>query len=306
MHYIKPDFADPSTTKASLDRPISLPVKINTETVIFLIILVIAIVSRFSALEPRVMSHDENSHVYFSWFFFKGNGYSHDPVTHGPLQFHLVALSYFIFGDSDTSARIPAALFSVATVGFLWFFRRYLGRTGALIAALMFTISPYMLYYGRYVRNEAFVAFFGVVSLWAILRYLETGQNRYLYWLTAVTVLHFTTKETSFIYTAQALLFLGLYFVYQITQKPWLKPSIKVYFLLSLIGTLLISSTGLLLRSMARQMTLTGELQYPQIASLPQFIPLALIGLGIDNSCSSRIFCYHWLHALTHTPGTIL
>lgn len=281
MHDIKPDFVDPSTTKAGLDRPISLPVKINTETVIFLIILVIAIVSRFSALEPRVMSHDENSHVYFSWFFFKGNGYSHDPVTHGPLQFHLVALSYFLFGDSDTSARIPAALFSVAAVGFLWFFRRYLGRTGALIAALMFTISPYMLYYGRYVRNEAFVAFFGVVSLWAILRYLETGQNRYLYWLTTVTVLHFTTKETSFIYAAQALLFLGLYFVYQITQKPWLKPSTKVYFLLSLIGTLLISSTGLLLHSMAKQMTLTGELQYPQIASLPQFIPLALIGLGI-------------------------
>jgi predicted membrane-bound mannosyltransferase/DNA-binding beta-propeller fold protein YncE len=228
-----------------------------------------------------VMSHDETSHVYFSWLFYKGNGYAHDPVTHGPLQFHLVALSYFLFGDSDTSARIPAALFSVATVAFMWYFRRYLGRTGALIAALMFTISPYMLYYGRYVRNEAFVALFGVISIWAILRYLETGQNRFLYWLTAITVLHFSTKETSFIYAAQTLLFLGLYFVYTITQKQWKKPEARSYFLLALIGALVLFSSSVLLRTLANQTMPTGELQYPQIATIPLFIPVTIFALAI-------------------------
>jgi len=260
MQHSNPELSDPQFNTSLLDRPVTTNFKLNLETTVFLVILIVAILSRFSNLEPRVMSHDETSHVYFSWFFYKGNGYAHDPVTHGPLQFHLVALSYFLFGDSDTSARIPAALFSVATVGFMWFYRRYLGRTGAIIAALMFTISPYMLYYGRYVRNEAFVAFFGVVSLWTILRYLETGQHRYLFWLTAVTVLHFTTKETSFIYVAQALLFVGLLFVYQTTRKPWLTPTGRRYFLLSLIIALFLSSFGLILRSLAKQMPLTGEL----------------------------------------------
>ena len=220
-------------------------------------------------LEPRVMSHDETSHVYFSWFFYKGNGYAHDPVTHGPLQFHLVALSYFLFGDSDTSARIPAALFSVATVGFMWYFRRYLGRAGALIAALMFTISPYMLYYGRYVRNEAFVALFGVISIWAILRYLETGQNRFLYWLTAVTVLHFATKETSFIYAAQALLFLGLYFVYQITQKQWRKPTQRTYFLLSLIVALILVLFGCSYAAWLTKLSRPGKRNTPKLLLSP-------------------------------------
>ena len=290
MLYSKPDFIEQPTSIDRLDRSFLPPVKIKLETIIFIVILVAGILSRLSMLEPRVMSHDETSHVYFSWFFYKGNGYAHDPVTHGPLQFHLVALSYFLFGDSDTSARIPAALFSIATIGFMWYFRRYLGRAGALVAALLFTISPYMLYYGRYVRNEAFVALFGVITIWAILRYLETGQNRFLYWLTAVMVLHFTTKETSFIYAAQALLFLGLYFVYRTTQKQWQKPNLRSFFLLALILALILFSSGLVLRSLAHQTLPSGEAQYPQLAALPQFIALALIALGVISLIAAIIF----------------
>ena len=74
-------------------------------------------------------------------------------------------------------------------------------------------ISPFMLYYGRYARNEAFVALFGVLTLYAILRYFETGRARYLVLLTVATALHFTSKETAFIYTAQAMLFLAAYLV---------------------------------------------------------------------------------------------
>jgi uncharacterized protein (TIGR03663 family) len=140
-------------------------------------------------------------------------------MMHGPLQFHLIALSYFLFGDSDFTSRIPHALASILSVVFLWNFRRYLGRAGALIAAALWVISPYMLYYGRYARNEAFVGLFGLMTLWAILRYLETGKNHYLFWLTAATVLHFTSKETAFIYTAQALLFLGFYFLHRLSDS---------------------------------------------------------------------------------------
>ena len=216
-----------------LDHPIFSSPVITLEKLIFAIILILAIFTRFYLLEPRVMSHDETSHTYFSWLFYKGLGYAHDPVTHGPMQFHLVALSYFLFGDSDTTARIPAVLFSIATVAFMWYYRRYLGRAGALVAALLMTISPFMLYYGRYVRNESFVAFFGVVMLWSILRYIDTGKPRYLYALTAVTVLHFCTKETSYIYAAQALLFLALYLVYRLTQRRWDRANYRSPFLIS-------------------------------------------------------------------------
>src|SRR3990170_1747907 len=196
-----------------LDKPLVQAIAINWEIVLFFGIMVLAFASRFYDLGTRVMSHDETSHVYFSWRLYHGDGYQHDPVTHGPLQFHLIALSYFLFGDNDFSARIPAALASIATIAFLWNYRRYLGRAGALVATFLLLISPFILYYGRYARNEAYVGLFGVITLWAILRYLETGLPRYIFWLTAASVLHFTAKETAFIYTAQALIFLAVFFL---------------------------------------------------------------------------------------------
>jgi len=232
-----------------LDVPIFSRIALNWQTWLFIAILIAAIVSRFYILGARVMSHDETSHVYFSWLFEQGRGYKHDPVTHGPLQFHLMALSYFLFGDSDFSARLPHALFSIAGIAFMWNYRCYLGRFGWSVAALLLLISPYMLYYGRYARNESLVALFGIMMFWAMLRYFESGAPRYLYWFTAATVLHFITKETSYIYTAQALVFLALYFISRLLQTPWPHREYRNRFLMAIIIAilLLVGATGVFL-----------------------------------------------------------
>jgi predicted membrane-bound mannosyltransferase/sugar lactone lactonase YvrE len=205
-----------------LGRPIhpGLPA-ITNEVLLFTLIITAAIITRFYNLGARVMSHDESLHTYFSWLFYRGNGYQHNPMMHGPLQFHLIALSYFLFGASDFTARIPAALFSVATISMTWYWRHYLGRTGALIAGAMMVISPYMLFYGRYVREDSYAVFSGVLMLYAVLRYFETGAKKYLYWLAISLFVHFIDKETSFIYTAQLLLFLAIYFIARVTRRVW-------------------------------------------------------------------------------------
>jgi predicted membrane-bound mannosyltransferase/DNA-binding beta-propeller fold protein YncE len=194
---------------------------LTIEIAFFAGIILLAIITRFYDLETRVMSHDESLHTYFSWLLYRGQGYQHTPMMHGPWQFHGIALTYFLFGVSDFTARIPAVLFSIATVWMVWYWRRYLGIAGALIAGILMVVSPYLLYYGRYVRNESYVGFSGILLLYAILRYLESGRSRYLMLVTLASVLHFTSKETSFIYTAQALIFLTVYFVVRITRRPW-------------------------------------------------------------------------------------
>ncbi len=262
----------PDESGSWLDRPFRSVVDVNWETVLYTIIIILAIISRLYLVGERAMSHDEVSHVYFSWRLYQGEGYQHDPVTHGPLQFHLIALSYFLFNDNDFSARVPAALFSIATIAFMWFYRRYLGRAGALITALLLLISPFLIYYGRYARNEAFVAFFGVVTLWSVLRYLETGAAKYLLTLTAITALHFTSKETSFIYTAQALIFLALYFFFRVYQNRWPRPEYRKRFL----GALLI---GLLLLIIAASFLLFG-LDQPTLSAAETAQP-AVPGEGI-------------------------
>jgi DNA-binding beta-propeller fold protein YncE len=272
---------------AWLDQPLFAKFTLNWETVLFTLLLIAAITTRFYLLEPRVMSHDENSHVYYSWLLYRGNGYSHDPVTHGPFQFHIVALSYFLFGDSDTTARIPAVLFSIATIAFMWNYRRYLGRAGALIAGLMLLISPYMLYYGRYVRNESFVAFWGVMMLWAALRYLETGQSRYSILLTAANVLHFATKETSYIYAAQMLLFLGLLFVVRVIRREWYDQSARRSFITALIAAGVFGGLGFGLRMLDQSMGAQAQAGAETIPTMSGALP---VDMGIPNALPMAMF----------------
>ena len=217
-----------------LDRVIWSEVRVNYEVLIYILLIMLAIITRFYSLENRVMSHDENTHVYFSWLLEQGRGYSHDPLSHGPLQFHLVALSYFLFGDNDATARFPAALFGVIAVGMIWVFRRWLGRTGALVATVLMLISPYMLYYSRYVRNEALVVPLAMATVWAITRYMESRQSRWLYLLAFSLSLHFATKETAFIFTAQVLLFLGGYLVWQLISHRWERKEFRLAFFIGL------------------------------------------------------------------------
>jgi predicted membrane-bound mannosyltransferase/DNA-binding beta-propeller fold protein YncE len=229
-----------------LERPIfSFFPTLTGELFIFLAIILLAAVSRLYDLGARAMSHDETIHVYFSWLYSQGQGYQHSPLSHGPLLFHLTALTYFLFGASDFTARFPQALSSVLTIVLLWKWRRYLGKAGALVAAGLMLISPFMLYYGRYARNEAFVALFGVLTLYAILRYFETGKARYLVLLTIATALHFTSKETAFIYTAQAMLFLAACLVNRVIHSPWAqKPNLYKVFLFTIsAGVILVAAS---------------------------------------------------------------
>lgn len=262
-----------------LDKPLKSIIPFRIETLIFIAVLIAAVITRLYILGARVMSHDEINHVYFAYTFFKGGDYVHNPITHGPLQFHLLELSYFLFNANDFTARIPAAFFSIITILFIWKYKRYLGRYGAIAASVMFLISPYMLYYGRYARNESIAIFFTVATAWAILRYLDSGANKYLYITAALTALHFTTKETAFIFTAEMMLFLGFLFLYRVSKLPWKQTNVKRIFFILLIFAMLFAAAGFILHEISTQPD-TAE-QAAEAATTAGISPaLILFGLG--------------------------
>lgn len=246
---------------AEIDRPSKqtsgLSIILNVEWIIVLGLLIVAFLTRFVDLETRVMSHDESLHTYFSWQLSEGRGFAHDPLMHGPFQFHVVALSYFLFGDSDASARFPAAFAGVLAVGMLYFFRRWLGKWGALTAMALMIVSPYMLYYGRYVRNEMLVVPMALLMFYSVFRYYEDRQARWLYLLAASLALHFTAKETAFIYALQLLLFLGVYFVVRVLRMDWQQTFQKMMFILGTVS--LAIGGGITLFTIFRERSTTGE-----------------------------------------------
>src|SRR5689334_3671516 len=73
----------------------------DLERIAYVAIFVIALLTRFWDLGARVMSHDESLHTRYSWGLYKGDGFQHTPLMHGPVLFHMVALTYLLFGDND-------------------------------------------------------------------------------------------------------------------------------------------------------------------------------------------------------------
>jgi len=248
-----------------LDRIFNMGMSIRFETLLCLLLIILAIITRFYDLESRVMSHDESLHTYYSWRFLKYQDYEHLPMMHGPLQFHLVAFSYFLFGDSDASSRYPAAFLGVVSIALILVFRKWLGRWGTILAMALMVISPYMLYYQRYVRNEAFVVFEVLLTFWAIFSYFEKRESKWLYLLSFSLTLHFATKETSFICALQLMLFLGIYLSWDILKRPWRSQKGRLLFIIGLIITIVgVSIAGLALLAQP-----SAELQDPTVAGQP-------------------------------------
>lgn len=222
-----------------LQRVLDIRLSASGEVLFYAFLIAAALLTRFVNLGTRVMSHDESLHTQFSWQFVHGQGFQHTPLMHGPLQFHLIALSYSLFGDSDATSRLPAATAGVLAVGLLYPYRRWLGKKGALVASSLMLVSPYMLYYSRYVRNELLVVVEVLFAVWALFRFFESRRPRWLYLLTLAFSLHFATKETSFIHVAQWLSFLGGLLAWRMIQRPWKRNDLRALFLLGLVVTAL-------------------------------------------------------------------
>jgi predicted membrane-bound mannosyltransferase/DNA-binding beta-propeller fold protein YncE len=182
-------------------------------------LMAVAAVLRFYDLGAMALHHDESLHARYSWLLFDGQGYQHNPLMHGPFLFHSGALTYFLFGDSDATSRFMPALFGTALVGMPFLLRKQIGMQAVLIAAVLLTVSPTILYFSRFFRNELFMLVWTLGIVICIWRYLDEERERYLYVMAALLALSFATKEVTFITAAITLLFLNLMFAVELGKR---------------------------------------------------------------------------------------
>ena len=206
---------EPSTPAVAATSP---HVRLTTEVLAYLAIGLLAVLTRFWDLGSRAMNHDESLHTYFSWLLFDEYRYTHDPLMHGPALFHLNALSYFLFGDNDVSARIMPAIFGTLIVLMPVLLRspNLLGRWGALTASAILLFSPSILYYSRFIRHDVYTIFATFAIVIAALRYLDKPERKWIIVAATSTAFLFTTKEVSFIIAFIVVTFLATIIAWQI------------------------------------------------------------------------------------------
>ncbi|MSQ61406.1 MAG: TIGR03663 family protein [Dehalococcoidia bacterium] len=197
----------------------SMPRPVLLAFALVLALTVVAAILHFWQLGDRAFHHDESLHAVYSWYLAEGRGYHHDPLMHGPFLFHSTALTFLLFGDGDAQARSVPALLGAALIPLAWLLRDRIGLAGAVILAAMLTISPTILYFSRFARNDAIIAFWTLGMVIAIWRYVDRGQVRYLVATAALLALSFATKETTFITVALFLLYFDLYAAWQMAMQ---------------------------------------------------------------------------------------
>ncbi len=214
---------------------------LNWEALAYVLIFILALLSRFIDLGAGAMSHDESLHTKYSWYLYQDGNYAHDPMMHGPLLFHVTALFYALFGDSDFSARIYPALLGVALVMIPLLYRKWVGRTTALLASVMFLFSPYILYYSRYIRHDIPAIVYALLMIWAAFSYIDDKAHsfRWLYIIAVNMILLLASKEVAFMYIAIVGLFLVVFFCAQLIQRFVHQADSRLIFDVVMIGVIL-------------------------------------------------------------------
>ncbi len=172
---------------------------LRLEHVLWGVLLIASLGARLVNLDVRAMSHDESLHALYSYYLYDRWDYVHDPMMHGPLLFHANALVYALLGVSDFTARLLPALAGTLVVGSMWWYRRYLGVWGALVAGLLLSISPSLLFHSRYIRNDIYIVLFTLLWVGSLLRYIESGKTKWMLGMSLGMLAGFISKENHFI-----------------------------------------------------------------------------------------------------------
>jgi uncharacterized protein (TIGR03663 family) len=205
-----------------LEGYLSRIVPLTWEKVLLFFLVISGLISRLSALGMRVMSHDESLHVFYSWQLASGRGFTHDPMMHGPLLFEATAFVNLFLGANDfTSRLVPALLGVFIVVGIPQLLKPWLGRAGALVASVFLLISPFVLYFSRYLRHDILVIFWTLLAILAIFRYLADRKENNLVLLAVALALMLSTMEIAFIYLAllAGFLILSAFSKYRLSWK---------------------------------------------------------------------------------------
>jgi uncharacterized protein (TIGR03663 family) len=168
----------------------------------------------------RPLAHDEAIDAHFSWMARDFGVMEYDPVYHGPLRFYLEGVVLKYFGITAGWTRVIAALAGIASTVVIACSRRVLGRVGAPVAAIVFTVSPTVLTVTRTGREDSLTGLVSLAMLMIVAYAIVDGpRTRHAVGLGALLAVSFGIKETTFIFG-----FAGACFLVGLAVVAWRRP----------------------------------------------------------------------------------
>lgn len=183
-------------------------------------VLLLAALLRLLWLGQAIYHPDEAIHALESYNFLD---YHFDPVYHGPLLYHLEALTLHALGDNDFTARLVPALLGIGVVAMALFSAgRWMGRSAALWSAGLLALSPVMVAYSRRILHDSLVL---ALTLGAVLYFQTARENSTKTWEGREARVGVVLLLTLFLATkANAFFIIAMLAAYWVTL--WLRPKV--------------------------------------------------------------------------------
>ncbi len=178
---------------------------------IIFIFIAIALITRLLYLNTRPLHHDEGVNFFFAEQIIQQGKFMYDPTNyHGPLYFFSIFLSFMLFGVSEFSLRLPAAIYGILLLLIPLLLIRKKEVFEPYTTLIFLLISPSILYFSRYSIHEVALVFFSCLTIIFFTKIFENKDLRYLPFFSIALALMLATKETSIIFLLLLLILLFL------------------------------------------------------------------------------------------------
>jgi uncharacterized protein (TIGR03663 family) len=185
-------------------------------------LIALSLFLHLAQLGTHAFHHDESIHAYASVRLLKEGAYKYDPIYHGPVQYFAVTAAFALSsvigktvgfltgfaaaktwdGTSDFTARLAPALAGVALTAMALLLRRRFGARAAFAAGALCALSPNLLYYTRFCRDDAW-SLLGTAGIFLWLdEYLATRRVKDLAIAALWAAVAFASKENFYVLLA--------------------------------------------------------------------------------------------------------
>ncbi|GGM57698.1 uncharacterized protein (TIGR03663 family) [Halarchaeum rubridurum] len=167
---------------------------------VLLVVSALALLARVVALGARVAHQDEGRVADWVLHYMTVGQWQYRPIIHGPFLPHVNGVVFSLFGASDVTMRLVAAVFGGLLPLCAYLYRDRLRDDEVVAFGLLLAASPALLYYSRFMRNDLLVAACMMAALGFWSRAHATRRVRYVLAGTLPFALAFTMKENALLY----------------------------------------------------------------------------------------------------------
>ena len=125
----------------------------------------------------------------------------------------LVALSFFFFGISEFSLRLPGVILGTLTIIPLYLLtKEFTNKKLALIASIFLALFTWHIFYSRWARHYILASFFMVYSIYYTYLFFKTSRKKYsVYSILTTGLVVITVKELILL----PLFYIGVFILYR-------------------------------------------------------------------------------------------